>query len=328
MDKAGFYQFLQERKLTQDEIERHISLVETFERFLQDAGFSTPPTLENARAFIANLTREKADTCEHLLALARYGRFTKNNDVFLAALELLDGGEVMGNLYEKLGKEIGEQKRDQVFEEIALPTWGTPNTQKSRLMQVVLDRLEHLVGAKTCRRILADSLRDLPDEAYLEDKHKYFEYGSFDEFLEIKRQAFIAQLEHIKNDGGLFFNQEITDEVIAFVRNDPEISQGVRQGNILYVSKIPYMAKEYLAETDEEKKRYYYCHCPWARESLQSGEARVSATFCQCSAGFHKKGWEVIFDQPLQVDVLESVLKGDLRCRFAIHLPEQFVQGV
>jgi hypothetical protein len=137
----------------------------------------------------------------------------------------------------------------------------------------------------------------------------------------MKRDEFLNQLEHIKDEGGLFFSQEITDEVIEFVRSDPEISQGVRQGNTLYVTKIPYMAKEYLAETDPDRKRYYYCHCPWARESLRQSEGPVSARFCQCSAGFHKKPWEVIFGRRLEVDVLESVLKGDLRCRFAIHLP-------
>jgi hypothetical protein len=37
-------------------------------------------------------------------------------------------------------------------------------------------------------------------------------------------------------------------------------------------------------------------------------------------AGFHKKPWEVIFGRTIQADVLESVLQGDMRCRFAIHL--------
>ena len=107
----------------------------------------------------------------------------------------------------------------------------------------------------------------------------------------------------------LFFSQEITPEVVEFVRGDPEISQGVREGSILYVTKIPYMTKEYLAETDPQMKRYYACHCPWARKLLQAGEKTVSARFCQCSAGFHKKSWEVIFGQPLHADVLESLCK-------------------
>jgi len=319
MNEKSFRQFLQTRNLSEDEIEQHISLAEKFEGFLRDS--SRVPTVEDARAFVSLLVREKADTLNNLVALARYGWFRKNSEVYLAALELIDGGEVMDNLYEKLGQTVGEQKRDEIFEGIERPTWGTPNTEKPRLMQAVMERLERLLDAETCKGILSGSLRDLADESYLEDRRRYAECGSFDEFLEMKRQEFIAQLEQIKDEKGLFFNQEITAEVIAFVQDNPEISQGVRRGNVLYVTKIPYMTKEYLAETDEDKKRYYYCHCPWARESLMSSEVHVPATFCQCSAGFHKKPWEVIFGQPLEVDVLESVLKGDGRCRFAIHLP-------
>jgi hypothetical protein len=184
-----------------------------------------------------------------------------------------------------------------------------------------MQRIERLVDGETYRRIFSDSFRDLPDEYYLDDRKRYREIGDFDKFLEIKRQEFIAQLEQIKNEGSLFFSQEITDEVINFVRSDPEISQGVREGNTLYVTKIPYLTKQYLAESDPQKKRYYYCHCPWARESLRQAEGPVSAKFCQCSAGYHKKPWEVIFEQKIEADVLESVLKGDERCRFAIHLP-------
>ena len=49
----------------------------------------------------------------------------------------------------------------------------------------------------------------------------------------------------------------------------------------------------------------------------------LNAVFCNCSGGFSKKPWEVIFGQTLQVDLLESALKGDYRCRFAVHLPEK-----
>jgi hypothetical protein len=96
----------------------------------------------------------------------------------------------------------------------------------------------------------------------------------------------------------------------------------VRDGRRLYITKIPYNAKEYLVEKDPTLKRYYACHCPWARESIKRGNLSMNPIFCNCSGGFSKKPWEVIFDQPLQVEVLESALKGDLRCRFVVHLPE------
>jgi hypothetical protein len=101
----------------------------------------------------------------------------------------------------------------------------------------------------------------------------------------------------------------------------------VREGNVLYEAKIPYMTLEYLTATDEHLKRYYYCHCPWVRESLKTGDGSASPTFCLCSAGFHKKSWEVIFDQPLQAEIVETVLKGDPWCKIAIHLPQEALAG-
>ena len=284
MDQTGFRQFLQTRQLTEEMIALHIALGERFEAFS-----GQPPSSNDARRFVAQMVQEKADTYPNLLALARFGRFTRNNAVFLVALELLDGAEVMGNLYDRLGREVGEQVRDTIFEGIERPTWGTPNKQKAHAMKTVLERFERLVDAVTVKRILSDCLRDLPDESYLEGKQKYLEAGGFDAFLEQQRQEFLHYLEQLNQQKGLYFNQEITAEVLDFVRGDAEISQGVRQGNILYVTKIPYMAKEYLAESNAEKKRYYYCHCPWARESLRDEAGAVSATFCQCRRGLHEE---------------------------------------
>ncbi|MBN2148764.1 MAG: hypothetical protein JW726_15355 [Anaerolineales bacterium] len=325
MDTQGFMQFLQTRKLSDEQMAQHIAIVAQFESYLSTL---TPPiSLETAsaeatQAFVDRLIAAGDNNYDNLLALARYGRFCRNNALYVAILELLDGAEAFEGMYRKVGEVAGAEIRDKVFAQAPVPPLGISSQQKARLTQVVMERLERIVDDETRARIFSDSFRDLADEYYLEDKDKYWEIGNFDTFLEMKRQEFIAQLEQIMTEGKLFFSQEITPEVVDFVRNDPEISQGVRQGNILYVTKIPYMTKQYLAESDPLMKRYYACHCPWARESLLHGETPVSAKFCQCSAGFHKKPWEVIFGQYLQTDVLESVLQGDLRCRFAIHLPE------
>lgn len=324
MNRQGFEQALRARRLTEEQINQHIGIVERFDAFLKAA---QPPlqldqaTADAARAFAAVLIEEGLGTEDNLLALARYALFAKNNAVLVVFLGLVDGSEVMARMHHKVGQVVGEQKRDQVFENVALPPLGTPNLQKARITRLVMERLECLVDAETREQIFVDSFRDLPDSHYQEDRERYLACGDLDEFLEMKRQQSIAHLEQIRDEGRLFFDQEITDEVLAFVRENPEIAEGVRRGNILYVTKIPYRTKEYLAEADEDKKRYYYCHCPWARESLREGEARVSAAFCQCSAGYHKKPWEVILGQPIKAEVLESVLKGDLRCRFALHLP-------
>ena len=318
MDKKGFHEFLETRELSESEIEESISLAERFENFLK----ASKPTKEDVKTFSVFLIEEGINTQANFYALARYGRFLGNNEVYVAVVDLLDGAEAMDSLYEKAGQVLGEQKRDKVFEGVKLPPLGLPNDEKVKVTQVVMERLESLAAPQECDEILSDSLRHLEDAWFRDEKQLYLDCQNLDEFLDKNAQNFIAQLERLKDEGQLFFTQEITDKVIEYVRSQPMIARGVREGNILYEVKIPHMTKEYLAETDEQMKRYYYCHCPWVKEALKSGDARISPTFCSCSAGFHKKRWEVIFGQPLRAEIVESVLKGDKWCKIAIHLPE------
>ena len=322
MDREGFRQMLRERHVAADQMEAQITLAERFEAF---AG--QPPTPDDVRAFARLLIEEELNTRENLVTVVRYGYFTGNNPAYVAAMELLDGAEALEGLYEKLAQAVGEEVRDEVFAGIPLPPLGTPTAERPQITQAVMEHLERLVDAQTCRQVLSGGLRHLEDAWYVEERAKYEDVGSVDAYLARKGQDLIDQLTKIRDEGGLYFTQPVTDEVIDFVERHSEIRQGVRVGNVVYEAKIPYMTLDYLAATDERMKRYYYCHCPWVRESLRTGDVDVSPAFCLCSAGFHKKRWDVIFDQPLQAEVVETVLQGDPWCKFAIHLPEEAVVG-
>jgi len=328
MDKTAFRSYLQGRNFPEERIDQFVASVKDFEEFLRQSGKFIPPesaTVEDFWAYSATLIQNQLNTFDNYYALALYARLMKNNPLFVAAVEPIDGAEALDNLYNKVGALVGEQRRDEIFQGIQLPVLGTPSALKPRITQAMLERLESNLDPETCRQLLAPSLRDLPDEGYLPERQKFLECKDLDEFLVRKGDDFIAELEAIQRENRLYFTQEITDEVIAFVQQHPEIRQGVRQGNIIFEAKIPYMTKEYLAESDPQMKRYYACHCMWVRESLRAGDVHVSPAFCQCSAGFHKKYWEMVLDQPLQADVLETVLQGDMWCKFAIHLPDNVV---
>lgn len=322
MDKQGFRTMLEGRKVPAEKMEAALELAERFDQFAeQTGGFSTA----TAWAFSKILIAEGQNSEENFLTLARYGLFIKNNAVFVAFLEVLDGGEAQENLYRRVAERYGEALRDEVFAGIGLAPFGLPTPDKPRTMQPVIARLEQALGAEACRALIGDSLRDLPDEYYAKERELYLSCQDVDEYIARKKQGFVAQLEACQREGRLFFAQEVTAEVLAFVRKEPEIGGGVRAGNVVYETKIPFLTKEYLAETDPTLRRYTYCHCPWAREAIRSGE-EVAPIFCNCSAGFHKKPWEAALGQRIRVDVLESVLAGADRCRFAIHLPEDVGQ--
>jgi hypothetical protein len=234
----------------------------------------------------------------------------------------VDGAEVQPNLYTVVAQRFGEELRDEVFAGIGISALGVSPPEKPFDLFPVIDRLVSSVGEAAVEELLSPSLRDLPDEYYLEDREKYLKLDDIDQYLFEKHQALVERLRKCQEQGELFFSQEITDEVVSYVEEHPETECGVREGRTLFITKIPYDAKNYLAETDPVMKRYYACHCPWVRESIKNGNLQLNPIFCNCSGGFSKKPWEIIFEQELKVQVLESALKGDSRCRFAVHLPE------
>lgn len=321
MDKQGFRNMLQSLELNEEQIEAAITIAERFEAYVNEPG--RIPSADTAWAFSQLLIKEGNNTEDNYIALIRYCRFIKNNDMFVALLELIDGGEVSDNLYRRVGERFGIEIREEVFTGIGVAPYGTPSPDKPAYMHPVIERLEARVGDDACNEFLSASLRDLPDKYFLSEREKFRQASDINAYLRQRKEAFVAQLEECQREGRLFYAQEVTGEVLDFVRSDPEMGGGRRERNIIYETKIPYMTKQYLAETDPTLRRYYACHCPWARDAIKNGNVKLAEIFCQCSGGFHKKPWEVIFERPLKVDVLESILKGDRRCRFAIYLPEE-----
>ena len=317
MDQQGFRTVLVNRNVPEDRLSPALALAARFDDFISDK----PATAETAWAFSKILIEEGSNTEDNYMTLIRYCRFIHNHAMYVGFMELVDGGEVGDNLYRAVGKRFGKQLRQEIFTGIGVAPYGTPTPEKPAYLQPVIERLEGKIGKQACADFLSAGLRTLPTRYFLGERQKYKRAADMDEYLRQRKEDFIAQLEACLRENRPFFAQEITEEVIAFVRRDPEMGGGRREGNVIYETKIPYMAKNYLAETDPILRRYYSCHCPWAREAIKNGDVRLADTFCNCSGGFHKKTFEVIFKQTLKVDVLESALKGDDRCRFAIHLP-------
>ena len=97
---------------------------------------------------------------------------------------------------------------------------------------------------------------------------------------------------------------------------------GVKRGRRIVATKIPKSENlaAYLGEKDAEKKRRYYCHCPRVRAAIELRE-KIPGVYCYCGAGYYKGIWEEIPQQPVRVEVLESVLQGGEECKVEILLP-------
>ena len=329
MREKLFREYLLSKGFSTEQIQQHVDSIQKIENHLH----RNVATLDLAnlnsssvQAVVDDLIDSGENTLDHLVILLRYADACDNQDMYVTIFEMLDGFEAMDNLYKKLGDMVGDELRDIIFEDLPLPPLGLSKREKSRYTYRVIRRMEDIFEAQICRDVLADSLRDLPNSYYEAHKIDFYQRcdGDIDQYLHLKKERFLETLREHQRRGVLFFGQEITDEVIGFVNQGPEIGGGVRHGNIIYETKIPYNTKAFLRETDLKTKRYHSCHCPWVKESLRRETLKISDVFCQCSAGFHKKPYEVIFDQTLHTEVLKCVLHGDEHCRFAIYLPDSY----
>ena len=325
MDEEGFRDYCLERKLSEKTIRAHVKIVKEFETFLEancQNRSITNATSANLHEFIRYLMVENRNTWDNLLSLVRYARFINNKEIIVPLLELLDGSDVLENLSNTIKQTVDEAKHRAIFDGVKLPSLGTLSKDRPKITRKFMENLEAELGVSERREILSSGPHAGPKKQYLPEKKEFLKCKSIYDFLTKKHKEYVEELEKHMKEKTLYFNQEITEEVLDYVRKTPTCQVGVREGDIIYVTKIPYMAKEYLLEKNPKKKRYYACHCPWVREAIKS-DLKISPDFCYCSAGFEKRLWDVIFGQNVKADVVRSVLRGDLICKFAIHIPKE-----
>lgn len=132
-----------------------------------------------------------------------------------------------------------------------------------------------------------------------------------------------VELNREKKD---FYGQDITDEVLEFIRQNPSMLAPVRKGNKLYCMAFPCNMNEYLKTTDSRMKRYHACHCPVAKESILS-DSVVSPVLCHCSLGHVMNFTEAFLGRELEGRVVHSVLNGDMTCEYEITIPEDIMDS-
>ncbi len=327
MDVVGFSNFLSQRSFGKEVIASTVNDLQNFESFLEAQNKSLDEaTTDDFYAYAEHLIQHKKNNAGSFVAILRYAYYKKNNQLYRNAMEVLDGSEVIHNLSERLTAEFGEETRNEIFGDSVEPPLGIRPQKKPEYMKPLIQRLEKKLGTQKCGEFLNHGLRDRYEESREPDRKKFLHLKNIDAFLLAKRKEFMKQLGHHHKNGTLFFTQEITKDVIDYVNADPYIETGVREEDRIIIRKIPHMTKEYLAEKDEQKKKYYYCHCPWVKEALLIDSEPISGVFCNCSAGFYRAYWEIVLGQPVEVEVLSSLLRGDPLCSFAVHLPDNLLE--
>jgi hypothetical protein len=277
-------------------------------------------SIEDIREYVNSLMDTGCNSEACLLALARYFYLIDRKDVYIYFASLLGGVGVIEAISSRLGQLEGQAKSEQILQAVDKPPLGTGPKGYPGFTSKFMARLEASMPLGRVKKALAGNNHGIPREAYLEEKALYEKAESLDAYLADYQRRQIKELQEYCDQSKIWYEQKITQEVVDFAASNQEILSAVRQGDTLYVTKIPYDPEKYLSERDPTLKRYYACHCPFARESIVNGEIRISPNWCYCSAGYAKNPYEIIFGRELKVEMLASALKGDLVCRFAIDL--------
>jgi hypothetical protein len=176
-----------------------------------------------------------------------------------------------------------------------------------------MERLDSLVDEGDRKAIMAGCACQYPKASLQTIREAYAATGDVDRAHQMLQEQFESFLRDT-----LRLDEGMVADIVGWGWG----AAGVRRGNTIIATKIPksgYLV-EHMQETDPERKRQLYCHCPRIRDVLKTPET-LSPTYCACGAGYYQGIWQEILQEPVQVELLESVLQGDDVCKVAIHLP-------
>ena len=322
MSTERYAEFLQGKDVARDEIEKRMALACELIDFLADRGGIGTAGKEQVEEFAQKLIAEVRNSGDNFSYLCDYAAWLDQRSLYVALIELMDCCNALEVLANEVEVRHGRDVRDRIFREF-LPPLGAGERERSAYTKTISERMAGELTPEEARAAWFQVQHGIPPESWREsdeaDEDKFQACGGdIDRFLDLKRKERDEMLTQLRDEGKLWYTVEIDDEVLEFIKGDPEMEGGRREGDRIYVTKVPYNAVRYLHVTDAKMKRYYACHCPLLREAILN-DWQVSPDVCSCSLG-HASHYLAGLGMDIRGEVLESAVKGDARCRFVFYL--------
>ncbi len=323
MVRDGFDDHLRERGIDPSSIGPMMGSVADFEEFLGSRGRSIDDCdVQLLNEYLSLLIGEGSNQVERLVTIARYCAFSDRPELFIHLATILNSYDILPLMEKRVKELIGNDCREAVFYDWKRPPLGTSPEEYTSWTSRIIDRMENELTPKQCRAVLTWNYHEIPKEAFSGKKKRFEAANRIDDFLAEEHHSLVEELSGCLRSRKIWYEQEVTQEFVDHVASDQRVQTGVRQDDRIICEKVPFDPKRFYPETDPQLRRYHYCHCPLVRSSIKNGGPKVPSTFCYCSAGFTKTVWDVIFDEPVEVEILQSVLRGDDRCVFSIKIPD------
>lgn len=313
---------LYEKRNLENELESAISSVNALKSYLLKKNSSLKDcTLGELESYLDILIQGKKNDINTLLAMARYFYTSKQDELYIYFTGILGGIGVIENIQKRSSEIAGDKKTNEIFKISPLPL-GTPINKTPVFTKELMESLAEHLEPKVYQKILAGNNHNIPVESMLEEKNHFESSESLETYLKERHARRVKELQEFCDENKIWYEQKITQEIVDFVKENQEILSAKLDDNKLYITKFPYNPEKFLRSTDSKEKRYQYCHCSFARECIKDEKINIPSDWCYCSAGYAKFPFEVLLGRELDVEVLESVLGGDERCRFVIDLSE------
>ncbi|MBN2047041.1 MAG: hypothetical protein JW750_04275 [Anaerolineaceae bacterium] len=222
----------------------------------------------------------------------------------------------LGKFARQLETRLSAREQAEILRGSETFTMDTPREAVIDWSQQAMLRLEQLLPAEELHELMLACACHYPPEN-LQSIREAYEASGGD--LRAAHQLLQQQFETF-----LDANFPLTPEQREFV-----VSRGwgmagtLEEDGTIIATKIPksgYLI-EYLNESDPQRRREMYCHCPRVRDAIRLGKP-LSASYCYCGAGFYQAMWEEITQHPVAVEVAKSILMGDEVCQFRLRVTE------
>jgi len=298
-------------------------VISEFELFVKENGVST----ETVNKFIRQKKAESADMLMTINAIQEYANSTQDellvSEVFILMTDFNEWcGGTMKHLSDTTRKMYGDDVWERIFYGEQMPEVGWIADEMSDFAYNIEQK--YLAVSTRDNYECAQKKGNPFARTFKESDKKNLTLDDVDILIDELNTKFFNTLKECHKSGKLFFNQKIDDTVIKEFETGKWFMR--REGSKIILVKNPYIMGKYLAETDSKMKRYYACHCPWARQSILKDKT-VSKSFCYCSFGHDKYELESAFGRSLDGRVICSVLEADsLQCIFEVDIPSDILE--
>jgi hypothetical protein len=328
---AEYKDHLRSKSASEEAIRTAEEVIVELANFLSSHGLDTGSAVGRAdvEQFARWLITERRNTTKTFVALRDYAVWLGNRSLYVALVELMDCRDAMARLAELVESRHGREVRDRIFRE-PLPPLGAGERERSAHTRTITARMEELLPAGDRQAAWFQVQHGMSPSDWREtdtaNERTFRRCRSIDEYLQAKRKERNELLTRLRDEGGLWYTTAIDNDALAFITGDPEIEGGRRDGDNIYITKVPYNTVRYLRESDRTLKRYYACHCPLVREAILQAQP-ISPDVCECSLGWSSHLIAPL-GRPYRAEVLESAVRGDIRCRFVFTLLDEGAAGV